>query len=49
MQVHISLKKVVDDSYDIFIDTLPKLHFDTKVAVVTIQTVSKLHLDYLLG
>ena len=49
MQVHISLKKVVDDSYDIIIDTLPKLHFDTKVAVVTNQTVSKLHLDYLLG
>jgi len=49
MQVHISLKKVVDDSYSITIDTLPKLHFDTKVAVVTNQTVSKLHLDYLLG
>ena len=49
MQVHISLKKVVDDSYFITIDTLPKLHFDTKVAVVTNQTVSKLHLDYLLG
>ena len=49
MQVHISLKKVVDDSYDITIDTLPKLHFDTKVAVVTNQTVSKLHLEYLLG
>lgn len=49
MQVHISLKKVVDDSYDIIIDTLPKLHFDTKVAVVTNETVSKLHLDYLLG
>jgi len=49
MQVQISLKKVVDDSYSITIDTLPKLHFDTKVAVVTNQTVSKLHLDYLLG
>lgn len=49
MQVHISLKKVVDDSYSITIDTLSKLHFDTKVAVVTNQTVSKLHLDYLLG
>jgi 3-dehydroquinate synthase len=49
MQVHISLKKVVDDSYDIIIDTLPKLHFDTKVAVVTNETVSKLHLDYLFS
>lgn len=49
MQVHIPLKKVVDDSYDITIDTLPKLHFDTKVAVVTNHTISKLHLDYLLS
>ncbi|MDD5401368.1 MAG: 3-dehydroquinate synthase [Sulfurimonas sp.] len=49
MQVHIPLKKVVDDSYDITIDTLQKLHFDSKVAVVTNQTVSKLHLDYLLS
>lgn len=49
MQVHIPLKKVVDDSYDISIDTLPKLHFDTKVAVVTNHTISKLHLDYLLS
>ncbi|MDQ1245571.1 MAG: 3-dehydroquinate synthase [Campylobacterota bacterium] len=48
MQVHIALKKVVDDSYDITIDTLPKVHFDTKVAVVTNSTISKLHLDYLL-
>jgi len=49
MQVHIPLKKVVDDSYDITIDTLPKMHFDTKVAVVTNKTVSKLHLEYLLS
>lgn len=48
MQVHIELKKVVDDSYNITIDTLPKIHFDTKVAVVTNSTISKLHLDYLL-
>lgn len=49
MQVHIELKKVVDNSYDITIDTLPKLHFDTKVAVVTNSTVAALHLDYLLS
>ncbi len=49
MQVHISLKKIVDNSYDITIDTLPKIHFDTKVAVVTNSTVSALHLEYLLG
>jgi 3-dehydroquinate synthase len=47
MQVHIPLKKTVDNSYDITIDTLPKLHFDKKVAVVTNTTVSKLHLEYL--
>jgi 3-dehydroquinate synthase len=49
MKVNIALKKVVDNSYDITIDTLPKLHFDTKVAVVTNTTVSKLHLEYLLS
>ena len=48
MQVNIALKKVVDNSYDITIDTLPKLHFDTKVAIVTNDTVSALHLEYLL-
>ena len=48
MQVNISLKKVVDDSYGITIDALSKLHFDTKVAVITNDTVSKLHLEYLL-
>lgn len=49
MQVNIPLKQVVDNSYDITIDTLPTLHFDTKVAVVTNSTVSKLHLEYLLS
>ncbi len=49
MQVNIALKKVVDNSYDITIDTLPKLHFDTKVAIVTNNTVSDLHLEYLLS
>ena len=48
MQVNIALKKVVDNSYDITIDTLPKLHFDTKVAIVTNNTVSDIHLEYLL-
>ena len=49
MQVNIPLKQLVDNSYDITIDTLPKLYFDTKVAVVTNTTVSKLHLEYLLS
>jgi 3-dehydroquinate synthase len=48
MQVHIPLKKVVDDSYDITIDTLKALHFNTKIAIVTNETVAGLHLDYLL-
>lgn len=47
MQVNISLKKVVDNSYDITIKTLPKLHFDTKVAIVTNSTVAGLHMKYL--
>ena len=48
MTVDISLKKVVDDSYKIIIDKLPKLHFDKKVAIVTNPTVAGLHLKYLL-
>ncbi|MEA3330268.1 MAG: 3-dehydroquinate synthase [Campylobacterota bacterium] len=49
MQVNISLKKVVDNSYNITIDTLPKVHFDIKVAIVTNPKVSGLHLGYLLS
>ncbi|QOY55788.1 3-dehydroquinate synthase [Candidatus Sulfurimonas marisnigri] len=48
MQVNIALKKVVDNSYDITINTLPTLHLDTKVAIVTNETVSAIHLEYLL-
>jgi len=48
MQVHIPLKKTVDNSYDITIDTLPKRHFDTKVAIITNPKVAGLHLAYLL-
>ncbi|MEA2098579.1 MAG: 3-dehydroquinate synthase [Campylobacterota bacterium] len=49
MQVNIPLKKVVDNSYNITIDTLPKVHFDTKVAIVTNPKVAGLHLAYLLS
>jgi len=35
-------------TYDITIDTLPKMTYDRKVAIVTNPTVSGLHLDYLL-
>jgi len=48
MKVNIALKKVVDNSYDITIDTLPQVHFDTKVAIVTNPKVAGLHLSYLL-
>ncbi len=49
MTVNIPLKQVVDNSYDISIDALPSLYFDTKVAIVTNPTVSKLHLKFLLS
>jgi len=49
MQVNISLKKVVDNSYDITIDTIPELSYDTKVAIVTNPKVAGLHLAYLLS
>lgn len=45
MIVNISLPN--DTTYDITIDTLSKLYFDTKVVVVTNPTVSGFHLDYL--
>jgi len=49
MQVNIPLKKVIDNSYNITIDTIPKVHFDTKVAIVTNPKVAGLHLSYLLS
>ena len=48
MQVNIPLKQVVDNSYDITIDTLKPMHFDTKVAIITNPKVAGLHLGYLL-
>ncbi|OIP54221.1 MAG: 3-dehydroquinate synthase [Helicobacteraceae bacterium CG2_30_36_10] len=49
MQVNIPLKQVIDNSYDISIDTLAKIHFDTRVAVITNPKVAGLHLAYLLS
>lgn len=49
MQVNIPLKHVVDNSYDITIDAIQKLTFDTKVAIVTNPKVAGLHLSYLLS
>jgi len=49
MQVNIPLKKTLDYSYDITIDTMPSMHFDTKVAIITNPKVAGLHLGYLLS
>jgi len=49
MQVNIPLKHVVDNSYDITIDAIQKLTFDTKVAIITNPKVAGLHLSYLLS
>jgi len=49
MQVNIPLKQVIDNSYDITIDKLKKVHFDTKIAIVTNPKVAGLHLSYLLS
>ena len=48
MTVDITLKKEVDNSYEIVIDTLPQLTFNRKVAIVTNPKVAGLHLKYLL-
>ena len=49
MIVPIQLENTQNISYDILIDKLPKLSFDTKVAVVTNPTVAKYHLETLLA
>ncbi|MEY3090865.1 MAG: 3-dehydroquinate synthase [Pseudomonadota bacterium] len=48
MIVPIELLHTENITYDITIDALPTLTFDTNVVVVTNPTVSKLHLDKLL-
>lgn len=48
MIVPIKLEKNEPVTYDIMIDSLPTLNFDTKVAIVTNPTVSNLHLQKLL-
>ena len=49
MIVPIKLLKNNAIRYDIAIDTLPNLHFDTQVVIVTNPTVSALHLETLLS
>ena len=48
MKVPIHLKNTHNISYDITIDTLPPLYFDTSVVIVTNPTVSTYHLHTLL-
>ena len=48
MIVPIELINTKSISYDIAIESLPKLNFDTKVAIVTNPTVSGFHLETLL-
>lgn len=47
MTIDINLQQEIDLSYQVTIDALTTLHFDTKVAIVTNPTVSALHLSYL--
>ncbi len=49
MQVAIDLKKTIDYSYNITIDTLPHLKFGRPVAIVSNPTVLGYHKDYLIN
>jgi len=49
MQININMIQEKDKSYDIYIDELKTLSFDTKVAIITNPTVSKYHLDKVLS
>jgi len=49
MIVPIKLNNTHNIEYNITIDALPTLHFDTRVVVVTNPTVSELHLETLLS
>lgn len=49
MDIPIALKKEVDLSYTVSIDTLPTIALDRKVAIVTNPKVAGLHLNYLLS
>ncbi|NOQ32215.1 MAG: 3-dehydroquinate synthase [Helicobacteraceae bacterium] len=48
MAIDITLEKVVNNSYKIFIEPLSKIKLSGKVAIVTNPKVSGLHLKYLL-
>ena len=49
MQVNIKLVENKDRNYNVFIDELTKINFDTKVAIITNPTVAKFHLDEVIS
>jgi len=49
MNIDISLRREIDNSYQVHLGELPALQFDTKIAVVTNPTVSGFHLEHLLS
>jgi len=49
MQVNIKLVESKDRNYNVFIDELVKINFDTKVAIITNPTVAKFHLEEILS
>jgi 3-dehydroquinate synthase len=49
MKVHIDLNKNIDKSYDIYINELESIKYDSKVAIVTNPKLSGLHLKMLLN
>ncbi|WP_331775835.1 3-dehydroquinate synthase [Sulfurospirillum sp. 1612] len=49
MVITIDFNNTQDKNYEIFIETLSDMNFDTKVAIVTNPTVAALHLERLLS
>jgi len=49
LEIIVALKKTVDETYSVIIDNIPSLSFDSKVAIVTNETVAHLHLQTVLA
>ena len=49
MNIHVNLNKTIDESYEVVIDELRTLSFDSKVAIVTNETIAPLHLQKILS
>jgi 3-dehydroquinate synthase len=48
MKIDVNLNKTIDESYVVLIDELPNLSFNSKVAVITNETIAPLHLQKIL-